>query len=175
MHKYADFHVPRVTFQDLPSRPRRNRRSDTVRKAFSETFLSPSNFIMPVFVHDGEKNIPIDSMPGVYRLGWQHGLIDAVAEARSYGVNQVVIFPKVRVEDVHFKMFKQGLVVEDLRMGSLAYHGFGRLHRGLSFNVCAAVSADARAPEDVHGRGGVQSQRPGTADDPVAQGHVSRH
>lgn len=41
-----------------------------------------------MFVHDGDKNIPIDSMPGVYRLGWQHGLIDAVAEARSVGVNQ---------------------------------------------------------------------------------------
>lgn len=37
-------------------------------------------------------------MPGVYRLGWQHGLVDAVAEARSYGVNQVVIFPKVGAE-----------------------------------------------------------------------------
>lgn len=35
-------------------------------------------------------------MPGVDRLGWRHGLIESVAEARSYGVNQVVIFPKVR-------------------------------------------------------------------------------
>ena len=50
---------------------------------------------MPVFVHDGEKNDPIASMPGVSRLGWRHGLLDQVAEARSYGVNQVVIFPKV--------------------------------------------------------------------------------
>ena len=33
-------------------------------------------------------------MPGVYRLGWRNGLIQSVAEARSYGVNQVVIFPK---------------------------------------------------------------------------------
>lgn len=47
-------------------------------------------------MHDGEQNLPIASMPGVDRLGWRHGLIDAVAEARSYGVNQVVIFPKVR-------------------------------------------------------------------------------
>ena len=35
-------------------------------------------------------------MPGVNRLGWRHGLIDSVREARSFGVNQVVIFPKVR-------------------------------------------------------------------------------
>ncbi len=47
-------------------------------------------------MHDGEKNDPILSMPGVNRLGWRHGLIDTVREARSYGVNQVVIFPKVR-------------------------------------------------------------------------------
>ena len=86
--------TPIVPPQDILSRPRRNRKSPTVRRAFSETFLHPGNFILPVFVHDGEQNIPIDSMPGVSRLGWRHGLIDAVAEARSYGVNQVVIFPK---------------------------------------------------------------------------------
>lgn len=81
--------------QDLLSRPRRNRRSPTIRGAISESHLSPANLILPVFVHDGEKNSPIDSMPGVERLGYRHGLLDAVAEARSYGVNQVVIFPKV--------------------------------------------------------------------------------
>ncbi|EFN53368.1 hypothetical protein CHLNCDRAFT_137125 [Chlorella variabilis] len=90
--------TPVVPVRDLPSRPRRNRKSETVRRAFSETFLHPANFILPVFVHDGDKNIPIDSMPGVARLGWQHGLVDAVAEARSVGVNQVVIFPKTPEE-----------------------------------------------------------------------------
>jgi porphobilinogen synthase len=86
--------TPLVEPQDLPSRPRRNRRSETVRRAFSETLVRPANFILPVFVHDGEQNIPIASMPGVSRLGWRHGLLDAVAEARSLGVNQVVLFPK---------------------------------------------------------------------------------
>lgn len=85
-----------AALQDIPSRPRRNRRSGTIRGAISETHISPANFILPVFVHDGEKNDPILSMPGVNRLGWRHGLIDSVREARSYGVNQVVIFPKVR-------------------------------------------------------------------------------
>lgn len=86
--------TPVVPVRDLPSRPRRNRKSETVRRAFSETYLDPANFILPVFVHDGEENIPIESMPGVARLGWRHGLLDAVKEARSVGVNQVVIFPK---------------------------------------------------------------------------------
>lgn len=80
--------------QDLASRPRRNRRSATVREAFRETILTPSNFIYPIFVHDGEEDIPIASMPGQSRLGWKTGMIDKVREARAAGVNQVVVFPK---------------------------------------------------------------------------------
>ena len=81
--------------QDLPSRPRRNRRSPAIRKAIRETHIGPENLLLPVFIHDGEDNIPIHSMPGVDRLGWKTGLLDAVSEARSYGVNSVVLFPKV--------------------------------------------------------------------------------
>ena len=85
--------------QDLPSRPRRNRRSPAIRKAIRETHIGPENLLLPVFIHDGEDNIPIHSMPGVDRLGWKTGLLDAVNEARSYGVNSVVLFPKARVHD----------------------------------------------------------------------------
>lgn len=82
--------------QDLPSRPRRNRRSETFRSAIRENYLSPAHFIMPIFVHEeSDKNQPIPSMPGIYRLAYGQNVLDAVAEARSYGVNQVVIFPKV--------------------------------------------------------------------------------
>jgi len=86
--------APSVPPQDILSRPRRNRRSPTVRKAFRETILTPDNFIYPMFVHDGEDEIPIGSMPGQSRLPWKTGLIDKVREARAAGVNQVVIFPK---------------------------------------------------------------------------------
>ena len=83
--------------QDLPSRPRRNRRSETVRSAVRESILSPSNFILPLFVHDeSDKNQPIPSMPGCFRLAYGKNIVDFVAESRSYGINQVVIFPKVR-------------------------------------------------------------------------------
>jgi hypothetical protein len=62
-----------------------------------ENFVSPANFILPIFVHEeGDKNVPIASMPGVYRLAYGNNVVSAVAEARAYGVNQVVIFPKVR-------------------------------------------------------------------------------
>lgn len=45
-------------------------------------------------VRAGVEDIPISSMPGVSRLGWQTGLLREVAEARAAGVNSVVIFPK---------------------------------------------------------------------------------
>lgn len=86
--------TPEVTPLDISSRPRRNRRSPTIRNAIRECSLTPANIIYPVFVHDGDEDIPIPSMPGQYRLGWKKGLIDKMHEARSYGVNQVVIFPK---------------------------------------------------------------------------------
>jgi porphobilinogen synthase len=54
-----------------------------------ESSLSPANFILPLFVHEeSDKNQPIASMPDVYRLAYGKNVKDAVAEARSYGVNQ---------------------------------------------------------------------------------------
>lgn len=60
-----------------------------------ESFVSPANFILPLFIHEEDKNVPIASMPGYFRLAYGKNVVDAVAEARSLGINQVVIFPKV--------------------------------------------------------------------------------
>jgi porphobilinogen synthase len=76
-------------------RPRRNRKSATLRAAFQETTISPANFILPLFIHEGEEDTPIGAMPGCYRLGWQHGLIEEVYKARDVGVNSLVLFPKI--------------------------------------------------------------------------------
>lgn len=39
--------TPVVPVRDLPSRPRRNRKSETVRRAFSETYLHPGGWSGP--------------------------------------------------------------------------------------------------------------------------------
>ncbi|CAI5459499.1 unnamed protein product [Closterium sp. Yama58-4] len=87
--------TPIVEPLNLISRPRRNRRSPFLREAFQETFVTPANFILPLFIHEGVDPSPIGSMPGCYRLGWNTGLIEEVYKARDVGVNQVVLFPKV--------------------------------------------------------------------------------
>ncbi|KAF7088701.1 hypothetical protein CFC21_091778 [Triticum aestivum] len=79
----------------MPKRPRRNRRSPALRAAFQETTISPANLVLPLFIHEGEEDAPIGAMPGCFRLGWQHGLLDEVYKARDVGVNSFVLFPKV--------------------------------------------------------------------------------
>ncbi|KAF1871216.1 hypothetical protein Lal_00020008 [Lupinus albus] len=91
----APIGTPVVPSLLLPRRPRRNRRSPVLREAFQETSLSPANFVYPLFIHEGEEDTPIGAMPGCYRLGWRHGLVEEVAKARDVGVNSVVLFPKV--------------------------------------------------------------------------------
>jgi len=76
------------------SRPRRNRKSEAMRRMVRETILTPSNFIYPLFIHDETSNVLIASMPGCER----HSLASMVAEAKDayqYGVRSFVVFPKV--------------------------------------------------------------------------------
>jgi len=75
-------------------RPRRNRKSEAVRRMVRETILRPANFIYPLFIHDDSANVAIASMPGCER----HSLQSMVAEAKDayqYGVRSFVVFPKV--------------------------------------------------------------------------------
>jgi len=75
-------------------RPRRNRKTETVRRMVRENILSPADFIYPLFIHDESSNVVIPSMPGCER----HSLSSMVAEAKDawqYGVRSFVVFPKV--------------------------------------------------------------------------------
>eukprot|EP00928_Gymnodinium_smaydae_P086260 TRINITY_DN7020_c0_g1_i2.p1 TRINITY_DN7020_c0_g1~~TRINITY_DN7020_c0_g1_i2.p1 ORF type:complete len:504 (-),score=106.13 TRINITY_DN7020_c0_g1_i2:147-1658(-) len=86
--------TPKVQHLGLRRRPRRNRRTAALRRMVTETSLTPANFIMPVFVHEGMDDEPIPSMPGISRLGVDRGLLREVGKARELGVKAVVIFPK---------------------------------------------------------------------------------
>ena len=80
---------------DLTQRPRRLRRSASLRSLVQETVLRPADFIAPVFVIDGKAEPePIASMPGVARFN----VNDLVKECRALaklGVPAVALFPKL--------------------------------------------------------------------------------
>lgn len=80
---------------DLPIRPRRLRRTASLRAMVEETVLRPADFIAPLFVVEGkDRPDPIASMPGVNRLC----IRDLVKECRDLykvGVPAVALFPKL--------------------------------------------------------------------------------
>jgi len=73
-------------------RPRRLRRTATLRSMVRETQLTPTNFVLPLFVRAGKgEKRPIATMPGVF----QSSVDVAVAQAReawSLGVPSVLLF-----------------------------------------------------------------------------------
>ncbi len=77
--------------RDLTARPRRLR-ADGVRGLVSETTLSPSDFIAPVFVDaTADKRVPIESMPGHERVPVNEA-VARVEEVLATGVESVMLF-----------------------------------------------------------------------------------
>ena len=78
-------------------RLRRLRRHDWTRRLVAENTLSPSDFIWPVFVIEGEnKREPVASMPGVERLSVDL-LVNAAREAHALGIPLIALFPQTPV------------------------------------------------------------------------------
>jgi len=75
-------------------RPRRNRKSPAIRALVSETTLSASDFIYPLFIHEGAEDQDIASMPGCKRWSLD-GLLKEAGEAHALGVQAVVLFPAI--------------------------------------------------------------------------------
>ncbi|MCH7660963.1 MAG: porphobilinogen synthase [Euryarchaeota archaeon] len=76
---------------DITKRPRRLR-SDGVRPLVSETSLSPSDLIAPVFIDaTTDERVPIESMPGHERVPLSE-TAERVHEVRETGVEAVMLF-----------------------------------------------------------------------------------
>ncbi len=78
---------------ELTSRPRRLRASASRRALVAETTLSPSDFIAPLFVIEGEgEPQPVDAMPGVSRLPIAK-LVEECRTLSALGIPAVALFP----------------------------------------------------------------------------------
>jgi porphobilinogen synthase len=112
---------------DLTHRPRRLRRTPSLRALVEETVLTPADFIAPLFVVEGSgAPEPVASMPGVFRLN----LADLVKECRALhklGVPAVALFPKLDLrmkdEDGTAALSEDGLIVRAVRAVKKAVPG----------------------------------------------------
>jgi porphobilinogen synthase len=76
----------------LPRRPRRLRRTESIRSMVRETRLSPDCFIYPLFVCGGSGvRREVSSMPGVHQLSVDEAVKESEA-ARADGVPAVLLF-----------------------------------------------------------------------------------
>ena len=102
----------------LPIRPRRNRKSAGVRALVRETRLHPDQLIYPVFIHDNARDVALESMPGVKRLG-PAGLLREAERALALGIKALVLFPKVpeklKDSDATEALNEKGLVPQSIR------------------------------------------------------------
>src|SRR5580692_2441139 len=74
------------------NRPRRLRRTETLRRMIRETRLSPDNLIQPYFVCPGrDVKRPISSMPGVAQLSVDK-VVSAARETYAAGVPAILLF-----------------------------------------------------------------------------------
>ena len=79
---------------NLRIRPRRNRKSPAIRSLVRETRLSAGDLIYPLFIHEGNDDQPIESMPGCFRWSGD-GLLREVESAQKLGVQAIVLFPAI--------------------------------------------------------------------------------
>jgi len=104
---------------NLTHRPRRNRKSATVRDLVRETELSVKDLVYPVFIMEGKgKEEPIPSMPGMTRKTVDKLLLE-VQELADLGVKAIAPFPAIAEAKKNPKateaMNPDGLVPECVR------------------------------------------------------------
>ena len=128
-------------------RMRRLRRHDWSRRLVAEHTLSPSDFIWPIFIVDGEKKRePVASMPGVDRLSTDLA-VAAAEDAAKLSIPVIALFPytdpSLKTEDGREATRADNLICRTVRAIKKAVPGIG---------ILCDVALD---PYTTHGHDGV--------------------
>src|ERR687884_541201 len=102
---------------DIINRPRRLRRSETLRALVRETKLTREDLILPLFACPGEGvRREVSSMPGVYNLSVDE-IVREAANAFELGVPGVILFglPESKDETATGAYAERGIVQEAIR------------------------------------------------------------
>lgn len=83
---------------DLMRRPRRNRRTENIRRLVRESKITVDDLILPLFVKEGRGiREEIKSMPGIYRFSPDE-LLKECKEIYKLGIPAIVLFPAIEEE-----------------------------------------------------------------------------
>ncbi len=98
-------------------RPRRLRANEPMRSLVRESRLSPKQFILPLFVRDGENfRREISAMPGNYQLSIDQLILEC-EEVQSLGIGGVILFglPETKDEEASGGYAEDGIVQRAVR------------------------------------------------------------
>ncbi len=129
------------------NRNRRLRNKESLRNLIRENRLHPHDFIAPLFITEGKnKKIPIESMPGYYRLSIDN-IKKEVKSLWTLGIQSILLFPKVddKLKD---------------NLGKEALNPLGLIQRTIKEikNSCpdiTIISDVALDPYSIHGHDGI--------------------
>jgi porphobilinogen synthase len=102
---------------DLLHRPRRLRRTESLRALVRETRLAPEDFILPLFACPGKNaRREISSMPGVHNLSVDE-IAKEAAGAEEIGVKGIILFglPEAKDEMASGAYHEKGIVQQAVR------------------------------------------------------------
>ncbi len=76
-------------------RPRRNRKSEVIRRMVQETHVTAANLIFPLFIIDGvNQKTEVSSMPGIFRYSVDN-LLREVESCMNLGLQAFDLFPNI--------------------------------------------------------------------------------
>src|SRR5437773_4578008 len=108
----------------LVHRPRRLRRSPSLRNLLRETQLSAHDFVLPLFVSEKvERQCAIASMPGVFQLSLTE-IVDEAQRGQDLGLQAVLLFgiPEKKDEQASGAYAENGVVQKALRTIKSKFH-----------------------------------------------------
>lgn len=129
------------------TRLRRPRRHAWARRLVAESSLSTADLIWPLFVHPGTGLQPIDSLPGVDRLGTDV-VVDIARQAVDLGIPAIAVFPatppELKTADAAEAVNPDNLVCQTVRAIKQSV--------GDDLGVICDVALD---PYSIHGHDGI--------------------
>lgn len=76
-------------------RPRRNRKSATIRDLVQQTIVNTDDFIFPLFLLEGKsQQVEVESMPGIFRLSLDM-MLKEIEQCLKLGIKAFDVFPVV--------------------------------------------------------------------------------
>jgi porphobilinogen synthase len=128
-------------------RPRRNRKSEVIRRMVQETHVGADNLIFPLFIIEGNnQKSEVASMPGIYRNSIDN-LLREIESCMKLGLKSFDLFPNIE------ESLKDKFATESYRDGNLYVRAISEVKK--NFPEACVITDVAMDPYSSDGHDGI--------------------